>query len=293
MRERLMLAILRALSWLPLPLNHAVGALIGWVLWLLPTRMKRFARVNLERCLPELSEIERERLLRAALIESGKTFSEMGPMWHWSGERLLGLIRGVENVEEVEAAMAEGRGVVMMTPHHASWEIAGLYCASRWPMTTLYRPPRMTALEPLIREGRARTGTKLAKTDAAGVRALMQGLKKGEMLGILPDQEPGEGNGVFAPFFGIPANTMFLVTRLAAKTGAPVFIARTERLPRGGGYRIRFIRCADAIASKDLEEGATALNAEVEQVVRWLPEQYQWGYRRFKSRPEGEPPFYG
>ena len=213
-------------------------------------------------------------------------------MWHWSGEQLLGLIQSVENVEEVEAAMAEGHGVVMMTPHHASWEIAGLYCASRWPMTTLYRPPRMSALEPLIREGRSRTGTKLAKTDAAGVRALMQGLRKGEMLGILPDQEPGEGNGVFAPFFGIPANTMVLVSRLAGKAKAPVFIARTERLSGGRGYRIRFQRCADEVASKDLEAGAAALNAEVEQVVRWLPEQYQWGYRRFKSRPEGELPFY-
>lgn len=292
MRQRLMLAILAALAWLPLPLNHPVGALIGWVMWLLPARMKRFAGINIQRCLPELSAAEQARLLRRAMIESGKTFSEMGPMWHWSGGRLLRLIRRVDNVEAVEAAMAEGRGVVMMTPHHASWEIGGLYCASRWPMTTLYRPPRMAALEPLIREGRTRTGAKLAKTDASGVRALMLGLKKGEMLGILPDQEPGEGNGVFAPFFGIPANTMVLVSRLAARAAAPVFIAHTERLSWGRGYRIRFVRCAEEVASKELEVAASALNAEVERVVRWLPEQYQWGYRRFKSRPEGEPPFY-
>ena len=292
MRERVLLAVFRLLSWLPLPLNHAVGALIGRLLLLLPTRMARVAALNIQRCLPELSDAERAALLRRAMVESGKTFSEMGPMWHWRGERLLGLIRSVENIEAVDAAMAEGRGVVMMTPHHSSWEIAGLYCASRWPMTTLYRPPRMVALEPLIRERRTRTGTRLARTDAAGVRALMQGLKRGEMLGILPDQEPGEGNGVFAPFFAIPAYTMVLVGRLARKSGAPVFLARTERLPRGGGYRIRFVRCSDAIASERLEEGAGALNAEVEGVVRWLPEQYQWGYRRFKSRPEGASAFY-
>ena len=293
MRARILIALLRLLAALPLPLNHAVGALIGWGMLLFPTRMVRVARINLARCLPELSDAQRRRLLRRSTIETGKTFSELGPMWFWSAERLVKQVREVEADEKVEAAMAAGRGVIMLTPHLGSWEISGLYGPHRWPMTTLYRPPRMAALEPLIREGRARTGTRLARTDAAGIRALMQGLKRGELIGILPDQEPpGEGNGVFAPFFGIPAYTMVLVNRLARKSGAAVFIATTERLPAGRGYRIRFHRCDDAVAADDVEAGAAALNREVEAAVRRLPEQYQWGYRRFKRRPPGEPPLY-
>ncbi|GAB6039731.1 lysophospholipid acyltransferase family protein [Endothiovibrio diazotrophicus] len=287
LRERLLLGLLRLLAALPLALNHALGAAIGRMMLILPTRMGGVARTNIERCLPELAPAERRRLLRRAMAESGKTFSELGPMWHWSAERLMALAVQVENREAVEEAMAEGRGVVMLTPHLGSWEIGGLYCARHWPMTTLYRPPRMAALEPLIRDGRARTGTRLAKTDAAGVRALMQGLKRGEMVGILPDQEPGEGNGVFAPFFGIPAYTMVLVNRLARRNGAALFIGYAERLPRGRGYRLHFIRCPDDLADEDPEAGAAALNREVERMVRRLPEQYQWGYRRFKQRPEG------
>ena len=292
MKGRLTLLLLRLLSWLPLPANHAVGALIGRLTARFDGRTVAIVRTNLALCLPELNDTAREALVRRALEESGKTLSEMGAMWHWSAERLLGLVREVENSDAVEAAMAEGRGVVMMTPHHGSWEIAGLYCASRWPMTILYRPPREEALEPLIREGRMRTGGTLAKTDAAGVKALIQGLKRGEMLGILPDQEPGEGNGVFAPFLGVAAYTMVLVPRLAAKAGAPVFIAESERLPKGRGYRLRFIRCPDAIASKEPVAGATALNQAVAEVVRRNPEQYQWGYKRFKRRPAGEPSVY-
>ena len=128
-------------------------------------------------------------------------------------------------------------------------------------------------------------------SDAGGVRSLYQTLREGGVVAILPDQEPGAGGGVFAPFFGIEAQTMLLLSRLARKTGAAVFFGYCERLP-GGRYRMRFHAAGPDIADSDPRTAATALNRGVEACVRECPAQYAWSYRRFRTRPPGEPPLY-
>ncbi len=292
MRILLVKVLLRSFALLPLPANHALGAMIGWLAWLLPTPVKRISRINIDLCLPELSPAERRRLVRRSLIETGKTLTETGPLWFWPGQRIRSLLRGARGTEAIEKALAGGRGVILATPHIGSWEMAGHFAAARWGITSLYRPPRMPAMEKFVSRGRSTLGARLVPTNTAGIRTLYAELRAGHAVGILPDQEPGQQGGVFAPFFGIEANSMVLLPRLARKSGAPVFFAVCERLPRGRGYRLHFTPAPDGIDDPDPRMAATAMNRGVEACVRALPEQYQWSYRRFRTRPPGEPPLY-
>ncbi|MCP5419427.1 MAG: lysophospholipid acyltransferase family protein [Gammaproteobacteria bacterium] len=270
---------------LPLPMVHALGALFGWLLCWLPNAPRRIAQANLRRCFPRWSEAQRRHLLRRNLQETGKTMLELGPLWLWRGERVLQLIQSVSGEDAWQAALARGRGGIAMTPHLGAWEVAGLYVASRYPITILYRPGRL-GIDDLIRTGRERMGGCAVATDAAGVRALYRALQAGEVLGILPDQDPGREAGIFAPFFGQPANTMVLLSRLAMKYRCPVFILVAERLPRGRGFRLRFEALPAVVGEGPLEASVASVNAAVEQAVRRIPEQYLWAYKRFKTRPK-------
>ena len=284
--------LLRLTALLPLPLTHAIGALLGWLLWRIPSAPRRIAARNLALCFPELTPTERDRLLRRNLMETGRGLLELGPLWLWPGQRVLALVRGsVAGEEALAAAARQQRGAILLTPHLGAWEMAGLYYSSRHPLTILYRPSRL-GLDELSVRGRGRVGGKVVATDARGVRALLTSLRNGEILGILPDQDPGEESGVFAPFFGIAANTMTLVSRLALKTGVPVFLTWAERLPRGRGYALHLRALPEVTAAASLEVSAAALNQGVEAAVRSLPAQYLWVYKRFKTRPPGEAKLY-
>ena len=135
-------------------------------------------------------------------------------------------------------------------------------------------------------------GAKLVPTDASGVRALFQAAARNEMIGILPDQDPGAQGGVFAPFFGLQTNTMTLLPRLMQKTGATVIISYAQRLPRGQGFHLHFVPLPAVSDPDDIQAIATALNQGVEECIRQSPAQYQWSYKRFKTRPAGEVGFY-
>lgn len=292
MKAAIVTLLLRFLAALPLRGAQGVGALLGRLLGRIPGDMGRITRINLERCLPELPARERERLARASLVETGRTFAELGAMWLWPSERLLSRVREVRGWEQVEAAQAAGRGVIFLSPHLGAWELGSLHIAARRPLTALYRPLRMPGLDALVRGARQRNGATLMPTDGSGVRALYRALDQGETVGILPDQDPGRGAGLFAPFFGHGAKTMVLVSRLASRSGALVLFCVPERLPRGRGFRLHFTPAPAEISSPDLQRSVAALNAGVEAWVRRLPAQYLWSYKRFKSRPEGEPRWY-
>jgi len=292
MRPRLTILFLRLCALLPLPALHALGAGAGWLLSLFPNEARRITRVNIARCLPELGAADQRRLVRRSLVETGKTAAETGPLWLWSRDRILHLVQGVSGEDLLEEALAAGRGVILAAPHLGAWELMGLYSSLRHPITSLYRPPRMGGLDALMKGARERLGATLVPADAAGVRALLKALRRGELLGILPDQEPRYGNGVFSPFFGLPAYTMTLLARLAQQSGAPIFIAYAERLAAGHGYRLHFQPLAPMATEATVEEITAAVNAGVEACVRRLPQQYQWSYKRFKTRPVGEARFY-
>lgn len=289
-RRAWLASLLRATALLPLPLAHAIGASLGWLLWRIPGNSpRRIAELNLSLCFPERSVAERDALLRQNLQETGKLLLELGPLWFWSRRRVLALIQeSVPGEEALATAVRQKQGAILLTPHLGAWEMAGLYYSSRHPLTILYRPSRL-GLDELSRQGRGRLGGKVVATDSSGVRALLTSLRDGEVLGILPDQDPGQESGVFVPFFGITANTMTLVSRLAIKTRAPVFLTWAERLPHGRGFVLHLQMLPDVTAAGSLEESVAALNRGVEAAVRSLPAQYLWAYKRFKTRPPGTP----
>jgi KDO2-lipid IV(A) lauroyltransferase len=294
-RQALIGALLRLTAALPLSWGHALGAFLGGLLCWIPNPLQRIAERNLALCFPEQPTIERNRLLRRNLMETGKGLLELGPLWLWPGQRALRLIQEpVVGEEELVAAVNRKQGVILVTPHLGAWELAGLYYSSRYPLTILYRPSRL-GLDEASRRGRGRLGGQVVATDAGGLRILLTALRRGEVLGILPDQDIsgiGDGEGLFAPFFGIAAGTMTLVSRLALKHGAPVFLTWAERLPRGQGYVLRLRALPEVTAATSLEESVAAMNQGIEAAVRSLPAQYLWVYKRFKTRPPGKPKLY-
>ncbi len=282
---------MRAFAAVPLPAAHAIGTALGRMIDLFPNRTREVTRRNIELCLPELSPDERHRLARRSLVETGKTLAETPRTWCSEPEEILTWVKGVSGETAVKQALSEGRGVIVAGPHLGAWEMIGLYLGAHYPITSLYRPPQSPALEKLMTAGRERTGASLVPTDAKGVRSLFKRLARGEMVGILPDQDPGYKAGVFAPFFGVPAVTMTLLSKLAVKSRALVVVGFAERLPQGG-YHIHLIPVEDAIYDPDLSASAAALNQAVEKAIRRRPEQYQWSYKRFRRRPRGEPGLY-
>ncbi len=291
MARHMMSGLFHALALLPLPLLHAVGKVLGLLFFLLPNRHRAIAARNLQLCFPQLSTWSRLQLLRRTLEETGKTVMEVPLLWCTSLPRIRRLIKGTSGEALMEQAMASGRGMITVSPHHGAWELIGQALAPRYHMTIMYRPPRYPSIDQVMRKGREHLGAHLAPADASGIKVLMQSLRQGKMIGILPDQDPRDSGGVFAPFFGIAANTMTLLPRLAQKSGAAVIYCFAERLSWGRGFHLHFI-AAPAVANEEMVAAATAVNAAVEQCVRIAPAQYQWSYKRFRTRPAGEAALY-
>ncbi len=292
MRISLIKAFLYLTAWLPLPVLHALGSLLGAGLMLLPNRLHDTAASNIALCFPELDTRARQRLVRRNLLETGKTVMEIGALWLRPAGMTLRLIRRVEGGELVEQAIAAGHGVILATPHLGAWEVAGLYCAARYDITCLYRPLRMPQLEQLVNRARSRAGGSYVPANARGIRTLFRTLEEGGSVAMLPDQEPQAGTGVFAPFFGTPAFTMVFLSRLTAKSSSPIVFVWCERLSWGRGYQLHFRKPPDSCYSDDTETSAAGINQAVENCIRECPEQYQWNYKRFRTRPPGDRPLY-
>lgn len=283
MKGRLARALLWSMGALPFRLNRVVGTGIGLLLWHLPNRSRTHARANIETCYADRTAAWRRRLLRASLIETGRTFAEAAWFWQRSQERVLRLVREVHGLEHIERARHAGRGIIFATPHIGAWELAGAYVASCAPLTVLYRPPRIAALDRMIRHGRQRLGSTPVPTEGSGVRALHRALRKGEAIGVLPDQQPRGGQGVYAPFMGQPALTMTLLSRMAARSGADVlFVAMLRRAE--GGFAMHIWPAGDDIADDDAVVAATRINRETERAIALAPAQYMWNYQRFRRR---------
>lgn len=284
-------ALFLLLGHLPLGLLHALGAGLGLLLWLLPNRFRRITELHLARCLPELDAGRRRDLARTSLRESLKAVVEAPAIWFGPLARRRRWLDDPAALATIRAAQARGRGVILLTPHQGAWELASFFCAQVAPITVLYKPQKGAA-DALIREGRSRGGAVTpVPTTGAGVKALMAALKRGELVGILPDHDPPESSGTaFVPLFGIPANTMDLVTKLAARSGAPVLLIVAERLPGARGFRFHLWPAPEAIADPAL--GPAVMNTAVEACIRALPGQYWWSYKRYRRRPAGEPAFY-
>jgi len=284
--------LIRLTGRLPLRGAHALGAALGRLAAGTDNRLRAAAQANIARCLPEWTVGQRRALRDQSMAECGRAAAEIGYLCHRPLDDVLGLVREVTGEDAVQRLRSTGRGLVVASPHLGAWELAGLYGSRRLPpMTIFHRPPRRPSLAALMGQCRTRTGARLVADDPPGLRALYSTLRAGGNVGLLPDQDPGR-SGVFAPFFGLPASTTTLVQRLLRATGAALVLCYAERLPRGEGYRVHFQPGPGDAGHEDPQRAAAALNAAVEECARRLPAQYQWCYKRFKTRPEGEAEFY-
>lgn len=264
------------LAKLSLPTLHRLGARLGRILFFISGNSAAMQRSNLlQSDLVPTTEIS--TILKANAEESGKSLLETLAIWQKSDIELQNLVKEVHGWQHVTAALEAKKGLIFLTPHMGCFEITSIYYGSKHPITVLFRPPKLKWLQKLMDVGRARAGVTLAEANTQGVRKLMQALKRGEAIGILPDQIPAEGEGEWAIFFEKPAYTMTLASKIAAKTGATVIMAFGERLSDGRGYAIHLSR-VESIASADL------LNQAIETQIAQKPEQYLWQYNRYKVR---------
>ncbi|MGI9289227.1 MAG: lysophospholipid acyltransferase family protein [Pseudomonadales bacterium] len=291
LKDRSIITLLTLLAKLPLRFNRRLGVLVGDCLWFSRSRSRKVTEKNLQLCMPHLPATERTALARRSLQEFGKTTTEMGAVWLWPAARTMALIQRVHGRELLEHSIDQQHGVIVLAPHIGNWEVLGLFLGNGYAFTALYQPPKSTALDALILRARGRNGTQLAPTNRRGVMALLKALQRGEVVGILPDQVPAPESGLFAPYFGVPALTMTLVSSLLKKTNARVVCAYAKRLPHGG-FDIFFEPADESIYDEDATCSLQGLNRSIETCVRKLPEQNQWEYKRFKKRPEGEEPVY-
>lgn len=290
---RLLRGALRLAGRLPLPLLHAAGSLLGAMLWLLHARPRQVAERNLSLVTRTQHGAETcHALARAALIETGKAITETARIWGTPPDRALALVRETVGVELLDQALAAPEGVIIAAPHLGCWELLNYWLAARTPLAILYRAPRRSTLEPLLRQARGALPVEQVRAEGSGVRALYRRLAAGGVVGILPDQKPRRGEGVLAPLFGVPAETMVLLPRLAQRTGARVLFAFAERLPRGRGYRIHVLPAPEGLADADPVAACTALNRGVEVCVERAFTQYQWTYKRWPrdAHPAGAVP---
>jgi Kdo2-lipid IVA lauroyltransferase/acyltransferase len=275
-----MLTLFRVLSWFSLPWLHRIGAGLGALVFLSSGTYRRHVRANLRQAMGN----EGENLAFRVAIESGKQMAEIARVWLSPLDQVLASVREVRGGELVQAAREAGNGLVFLTPHLGCFEIVSLYLSQSAPISILYRKPKMASLQQLLEMGRARGGQKLAPADLSGVRTLIKALRSNEAVGLLPDQAPKTGEGVWLDFFGKPAYTMTLAARLS-ETKATTLLTWGERLPNGEGYRLHF-QPLSTLLSGDTAQRAAQINEQVERLILTCPTQYLWGYNRYK-RPAG------
>ena len=281
-----MLRILsKSIAHLPLSTIHFIGMILGWLLFLLLTpKTARIQQENLRQSSLCKNEVEFKQVIRKNIGETGKALLETLAIWEWSEQEALSKVQSATNWHLIDEAHARGKGIILLTPHLGCFEITSIYYGHYHPITVLFRPPKKAWIAPLIDAGRAKGKVKLAPANTAGVRLLMQALKNNETIGILPDQNPAAGEGEWAPFFGKPAYTMSLASRLAEKTGATVIMVFGERLPNGKGYVVHFSKLEDhAIATPAL------MNKAIENQISQCPSQYYWSYHRYKVSRKSKP----
>ena len=279
-----MLRLFRWLARCPLWFLHAVGAALGWITYAAsPTYRRRFKENAAQAGVSSQDA-------RPAIAEAGRLVMELPFLWlrpadepirprlNWEGEALL------------VDALKQRKGIVLLTPHMGSFEVTAQACAQSFaaeygPITVLYRPARKPLLRAVMDGSRARPGVATAPATLAGVRQMIRALRRGEAVGLLPDQVPPDGMGVWVPFFGKPAYTMTLAARLVQQTGAVPLLIWGERLRHGGGYTVRVSTLGEDLPTGENSqaESAAVINRAMERLIRQRPQQYLWGYHRYKQ----------
>ena len=283
MRKILLKVGLNTIAVLPLAVVQVLGTLLGLLAYVGSKQYRSLFR-------PQYEAVVIARKLPFKLWEavcaSGMLFSDS--LWIWRNpEKALRLVE-VQNWDLVETAIQEGHGLVMLTPHLGGFEIIPRVLAQHFPATILYRPSRQEWLNEVVEEGRAYPNMHFVPTNLNGVRQMTRALTRGEAIGILPDQVPSGGEGVWVPFFGRPAYTTPLPARLANRNKTPVVMFTAKRKALGQGWLMQATRLHPP--SGDPALAAAELNVAIENAVLVAPEQFIWSYNRYKHPAGAELP---
>jgi len=266
-------------SHLPLKLNHYLGAFIGYLLFLFNTDAKKVTLQNIAICFSELSKNEQSLLVKKSLIETGKNLTESSLIWNQSFSENAKHVRYIHGAHHLET----DEKTILLVPHLGCWEITGRVIANNRAITFLFKPLKKQQQNKYLFERRNQGNLSMASADQSGVIKLQRALNKGELVGMLPDQDPGQDGGIIAPFFNNPVNTMTLLVRLAKKHNARVVMCWANRLKKGRGFDLNFEPIDLTSSSDGLLDQVTLMNRAIENLIRRFPDQYMWSYRRFKS----------
>ena len=291
LKAGLIKALLHMLALLPLSTARRLGRMAGSLYWPVGGRSRAVTQRNIDLAYPSLSADEREKLARRSILATAELAAEMGHVWLRPWDYVQSLILEVEGDQQITECLATGRGVIVLAPHLGNWEIIGLHLGLLGDTVSLYEPPAIAGLGPMIEAGRQRSGATLVPTDGRGLARLLRSVKQGNISGILPDQAPRDINsGENASFMGINCFTPTLASNMIRRTGALAVFGFAQRIP--GGFTVRYLPVDEAIYDADDHTSLAALNAGVERCVEHCIEQYQWEYKRFRVRPADGPGVY-
>lgn len=292
LKGAIIVGFLRLFSSLPFAVAQRLGAAVGWLMWKVPNRSREVVRTNLSHCMPELSEAEREDLVGRTMLDTGRSFAESACAWMWRPQKTVGLIKEVEGLEVLQAALANGRGIVGITSHLGNWEVLNHWYCSQCSPVIFYRPPKQKAVDELLKKQRVQLGNKVAPSTREGIISVMREVRKGGAVGIPADPEPALKSGVFVPFFAVQALTSKFVPNLLKGNDAQAIYLHCLRLPDNGGFKVVVEAAPEALYSDDADAAVASMSKTIESYVRRWPSQYMWSMKRFKKRPPGEKKWY-
>ncbi|WP_043241842.1 lysophospholipid acyltransferase [Pseudomonas solani] len=288
----LVVGFLRLFALLPWGVVQRLGAGIGWLMWRLPNRSREVVRINLSKCFPELNAAELDERTRLSLMDIGRTLTESACAWIWPAQKSIGLVREVEGLDVLQEALASGKGVVGITSHLGNWEVLNHFYCDQCKPIIFYRPPKLKAVDELLRKQRVQLGNRVAPSTREGILSVIKEVRKGGAVGIPADPEPSLSSGLFVPFLGTTALTSKFVHGMLSGGKARGVFLHALRLPDGSGFKVILEAAPEAMYSEDVETSVAAMSAVVERYVRTYPTQYMWSMKRFKKRPEGEKRWY-
>lgn len=283
------LSIIRTLGLMNLPMARGFGRFIGWLLKVTDSRMYKVTLKNLELCFPNMAKSQRETLAVESLKQTGQTIAETGIAWAGTEKKFRqneAKIQNVVNAHLFDQAVADGKGLLLLTMHYGNWEWVTSYLPQRCDLLAMYKMAKMPGLEKAMLEARKASGIKLVAAGKEGVMSFTQHYQDKKACIIVPDQEPSEKSGVWADFFGIPALTPkfihYLIQKNPEGTVLNVYMKRVK-----GGFDLVFKEVDSNIYSEDLVTSATAMNKGFEACIAEDLSQYQWEYKRFKRNKDG------
>jgi KDO2-lipid IV(A) lauroyltransferase len=283
------LSLLRAIELLPFPAQRRLGSLLGRIIRHLPLAYLRIARRNIELCMPALSAQDQAALVDQHCQSLGMALCETANTW-WSTDQRVGKLAQVQGLEHLQAALAKGRGAIMIGGHFTTIEIATRILGTVVPLNVVYRLPKNEVLSHTMYTSFRRHGNPIAHTD---IRAMIRALKNNEVVWYAPDQSYRNKGAAMVNFFGIPAATTTATSRLARISGAAVLTYFPERLPGTQGYRVVIGPALENFPGADAILDVERFHGLLEAQIRKVPEQYLWMHRRFKGLSANYPDYYG